>query len=163
METAGYEMHEVNGKNGKARTGQCSGQGLSIGSKRTQFKQGHHGGRKLGSQNQITRVLKDAVLLAAEAAGDLSGIENLSESGVEHGKNGLVGYLLWASKTQPKAFISLLGRLLPMQVNVDRYSQTIYKSYQEVSIALGDHGLSLDTIEKLKKIDLKPDPVEEEE
>ena len=52
------------------------------------------------------------MLLAAEEAGDLSGIarEDLSKEGVEQGKDGLVGYLRWAAKCEPKAFLHILGK-----------------------------------------------------
>lgn len=32
------------------------------------------------------------------------------------GKDGLVGYCLWLARKQPKSFATLLGRVLPMQV-----------------------------------------------
>ena len=58
------------------------------------------GGRKRGLPNKTTALLKDAVLQAAEAAGD---------------KEGMVGYLPTQAKQNPTAFISLLGRVLPLQ------------------------------------------------
>jgi hypothetical protein len=127
------------------------------------FKKGD--GRNItraGAQNKTTRVLKDAMLLAAEECGDLSGIKDLSQEGVENGKDGLVGYLRWAAKCEPKSFISLLGRLLPTQAKVDTFAQTVYKSYHEVSTAFADRGLSLEAIEKLKQIDLQPDLIGED-
>ena len=78
---------DTNGKddaNDKPRTGR----GLSVGSRPTQFQKGHRG-RQLGSTNAVTRLLKDAVLMAAETS-ELSG----------GGK--LVGYLRWASENEPK-------------------------------------------------------------
>ena len=50
-------------------------------------------GREKGGHNKTTRILKDAMLLAAEECGDLSGIprEDLSQEGVERAKDGLVG------------------------------------------------------------------------
>ena len=50
--------------------------------------------------NKTTALLKDAVLQAAEAAGD---------------KEGMVGYLTTQAKQNPTAFMSLLGRVLPLQ------------------------------------------------
>ena len=58
------------------------------------------GGRRRGSVNKTTALLKDAVLQAAEAAGD---------------KEGMVGYLTTQAKQNPTAFMSLLGRVLPLQ------------------------------------------------
>jgi hypothetical protein len=143
-------LNDTNGANGKTRTKQNSGQGLSPGSKAHYFKKGH-GGRKIGSTNTVTRVLKEAVILAAESSGDLS----------DHGKGKLTGYLKWASREHPKAFLGLLGRLLPIQQVVDSYTQTIYKSYEQVDIEMRHQGLSLDAIERLKKIDLTPPDVDD--
>ena len=58
------------------------------------------GGRRRGSVNKTTALLKDAVLQAAERAGD---------------KEGMVGYLTTQAMQNPAAFMSLLGRVLPLQ------------------------------------------------
>ena len=42
-----------------------------------------------------------------------------------------------------------------MQIQVESKSDIIYK-YHEVSVALADHGISLDSIQKLKEIEFKP-------
>jgi hypothetical protein len=138
---------DTNGKddaNDKPRTGR----GLSVGSRPTQFQKGHRG-RQLGSTNAVTRLLKDAVLMAAETS-ELSG----------GGK--LVGYLRWASENEPKAFMALLSKLLPLQHSVDRFTQTVYRSYEQINLELGHHGLSLEVIEKIKSIDVSAPDVDEE-
>lgn len=58
-------------------------------------------GRPKGSVNKTTALLKDAILQAAEEAGD---------------KEGMVGYLKTQAKNNPGPFMSLLGKVLPMQV-----------------------------------------------
>ena len=60
------------------------------------------GGRKKGTPNKTTALLKDAILQAATNAG---------------GRKGLVGYLTTLAKTEPSAFAGLLGKVLPMQVS----------------------------------------------
>ena len=62
-------------------------------------------GRPKGSTNKTTALLKEAILLAAEQVG-----ENGS------GKDGLVGYLREVARADAKAFSSLLGRVIPLQV-----------------------------------------------
>ena len=62
--------------------------------------QGKHGPQK------STIVLKEAILLAAEQAG---------EDG--KGKDGLTGYLRRVAAEDVKAFASLLGKVLPLQVS----------------------------------------------
>lgn len=58
-------------------------------------------GRPKGVPNKSTALLKDAILQAATLAG---------------GKDGLVGYLQRQADAEPKAFLPLLGKVLPMQI-----------------------------------------------
>jgi hypothetical protein len=58
-------------------------------------------GRAKGTPNKTTALLKDAILQAAEGAG---------------GKEGLVGYLTAQAEANPGPFLTLLGKVLPMQV-----------------------------------------------
>ncbi len=66
------------------------------------------GGRVAGTPNKITSLLKDAILQAAELAGN-----DLEK------KEGLIGYLKAQAIAQPAAFMTLLGKVLPMQINAD--------------------------------------------
>jgi len=61
-------------------------------------------GRPKGSLNKTTALLKDAILMAAENAGNKVGSE------------GLVSYLEHQAVENPAPFIGLLGKVLPMQV-----------------------------------------------
>lgn len=61
-------------------------------------------GRPKGSQNKTTALLKDAILQAAEKAG---------------GSQGLVGYLTLQAAENPAAFMTLLGKVLPLQIQGD--------------------------------------------
>lgn len=65
------------------------------------------GGRRAGTPNKTTALLKDAILQAAEQAGD---------------PEGLVGYLRTQAKANPGPFMSLLGKVLPMQITGDKDS-----------------------------------------
>jgi hypothetical protein len=62
-------------------------------------------GRKAGTPNKTTALLKDAILQATADAG---------------GKDGLVGYLTAQAKrslkSNPAPYMGLLGRVLPLQV-----------------------------------------------
>ena len=62
-------------------------------------------GRKKGTPNKTTALLKDAILKAAKQAGNKVGDE------------GLVSYLVQQAEENPNAFMPLLGKVLPMQVN----------------------------------------------
>jgi hypothetical protein len=59
------------------------------------------GGRKKGTPNKISSALKEAILEAAEQAG---------------GEDGIVGYLVVQAHANPVAFMSLLGKVLPMTI-----------------------------------------------
>lgn len=61
-------------------------------------------GRPKGTPNKITALLKDAILRAAENAGN------------EVGDEGLVSYLEAQADKNPVAFMSLLGKVLPLQI-----------------------------------------------
>lgn len=65
-------------------------------------------GRPKGAANKTTGLLKDAILLAAKEVG---------EDG--EGKGGLKGYLRRVANNDVKAFASLMGRVLPLQVTGD--------------------------------------------
>jgi Family of unknown function (DUF5681) len=75
------------------------------------FKPGQSGnpkGRAQGSQNKVTRALKEAILIAAERAGFKLKPE------VAETEGGLVGYLEVVAVQEVGAFCSLLGKVLPM-------------------------------------------------
>lgn len=73
-------------------------------------------GRPKGSPNKTTALLKDAIIEAAIAAGD--------------GK-GLTGYLETQARQQPVAFMTLLGKVLPMQVTGDGGGPVMFKTVYE--------------------------------
>jgi hypothetical protein len=56
--------------------------------------------------NVMARDLKQAVLKAAQRVGFDA-----------NGKDGIEGYLMWAARKEPKAFITLLGRVLPHTIH----------------------------------------------
>lgn len=62
-------------------------------------------GRPKGSPNKTTAVLKEAIIAAAEVIG---------RDG--KGKDGLTGYCCYLAQDEPKAFATLLGRVLPTQL-----------------------------------------------
>ncbi|WP_139413110.1 hypothetical protein [Bartonella mastomydis] len=61
-------------------------------------------GRVKGVQNKNTRLLKEAIIKAAELAGN------------EYGNEGLVSYLKKQAVKCPAAYLALLGKVLPLQV-----------------------------------------------
>jgi hypothetical protein len=78
-------------------------------------------GRKPGVPNKTTGLLRDVIIRAAEEAG---------------GKGGIVGYLTQQAKKHPAAFLALIGRVLPLQVQ-DRDTseqvvvQIVYHDYPD--------------------------------
>ena len=93
-------------------------------------------GRRRGSINKTTGLLKEAILLAAELEGDVSlqDAKNSAllyrESDKEAAKKrgGLLGYLRYIARVHPQSFVGLLNRVLPMQVRVDARSETVYRT-----------------------------------
>lgn len=72
------------------------------------------GGRKPGTPNKITALLKDEILQAAENA---------------H-QDGRVGYLTEQARENPQAFMTLLGKVLPTQVQGPGKDGEIYMIVQ---------------------------------
>lgn len=76
------------------------------------------GGRKKGTPNKHTALLKDAILAAGANAGKGEGLE---------------GYLTSQAVLNPNAFLSLLGKVLPLQIAGDKDNpvgvlfQTVYE------------------------------------
>lgn len=71
-------------------------------------------GRKKGSQNRITRELKDMIL---EALGEAGG----------------VGYLTGQAEKNPAAFLTLVGKVLPMTVSADGGLKKLVIEWQDSS------------------------------
>lgn len=65
-------------------------------------------GRPKGSQNKTTKAVKDMILAALDKAG---------------GED----YLARQSEENPTAFMSLLGRVLPMQVDANLTGKVVHK------------------------------------
>jgi len=61
------------------------------------------GGRKKGTPNKTTALLKDAILKAAQEAGGGD-------------DDGLKNYLVVQARENPAPFMALLGKVLPLQV-----------------------------------------------
>lgn len=72
-------------------------------------------GRKKGVPNKTTRLLKEAILKAAEAAGE------------KHGPDGMVSYLTHQAEKNPGPFLALLGKVLPMTVVGDADNPLVTK------------------------------------
>lgn len=84
-------------------------------------------GRPKGAVNKTTALLKDAILKAAEAAGN------------KYGKEGMVSYLTAQADENPAAFMSLLGKVLPMQVIGDQENPlTVVTKIELVPFGNGD-------------------------
>ncbi|MEH6743895.1 hypothetical protein [Hyphomonas sp.] len=83
-------------------------------------------GRKKGSVAPATKLLKDAILEAAAAVGS-----------DDKGKGKLVGYLTERAKDQPVAFMSMLGRVMPMQVTGPEDDEG---NYQEIRVSFVGSG-----------------------
>ena len=109
-------------------------------------------GRKPGSRNKTTRVLKEAILLAAELEG---------RDG--QGTDGLLGYLRRIAAEDFRVFAMLLGRVLPLQVEnkTDMRVEVTYQTVEEVRRELEERGISIDAVKRVlyqpsEKIDKVP-------
>ena len=89
----------------------------------TQIGRAKTGGRKKGTPNKITALLKDAILKAATDAGN----------------GDLAKYLQTQAEKNPTAFLGLLGKVLPMQVggNPDNPVEMVHK-IERIIVSPGD-------------------------
>ena len=106
------------------------------------FKKGHEklGGRKVGSINRSTKLLKEAVLLAAELEGSN-----------QRGKDRLVGFLRMVAREDLRGFVMLLGRVLPLQVEsrTDERAEVPYRTVEEVRHELEALGITFDVVSRI--------------
>ena len=112
-------------------------------------------GRRSGSANKTTTLLKEAVLLAADLEGDVSlqrlkGTALHGESEEEAAKRGgLIGYLRFLARKYPQAFATLLGKVLPLQVRVEARTETVYRTVSEIREELERRGIPLEAVAPL--------------
>jgi hypothetical protein len=102
-------------------------------------------GRPKGSKNQMTVVLKEAILLAAEQS--------------KHSKDGsLAGYLTHLADNKPELFVPLLARVMLLQEKeLDKTAKqrgrpverVVYRSVEEVRAALIAAGLPVHKVDML--------------
>ena len=94
-------------------------------------------GRKGGSVNKTPRLLKEAIMMAAE----LEGFDN-------HGKDQLVGFLRRVAREDLRSFVMLLGRVLPLQVETKggMTVEVTYRSIDEVRRELSHRGVDVEVI-----------------
>jgi hypothetical protein len=139
-------------------------------------------GRKPGSANKTTPLLKDAILLAGCVAGDrlveLEIIERHARDAAENDspesagelkqaveKHGpLVGYLSWLALGYPNVFGPLLGRVLPLQVRIDSHKEVVYRTVEEIQQDIDALKLPMDRLAPLleKYVSLERDTQIEE-
>ncbi|WP_202617164.1 MULTISPECIES: hypothetical protein [unclassified Rhizobium] len=75
------------------------------------------GGRQRGTPNKMTSVLKDAILKAAENAGG----------------GDIVDYLTTQAKENPGPFMTLLGKVLPLQIGGDPENPLIARRVRDLT------------------------------
>jgi hypothetical protein len=126
-------------------------------------------GRRKGTPNKVGALLKDEILQAAELEGDVDNhsaeykaiYEDIDAEAAKRG--GRLGWLRWLARTEPVAFSSLLGKILPTQVNVTAFNEAVYESVDQVREEMIKEGLSLDAVRVvLDNIEYReiPPPVE---
>ena len=99
-------------------------------------------GRDVGQVNRYTRVLKEAIIIAAE----------------EHGRNGngkdkLIGFMRKVIDEDLRTFCMLMGRAMPLQVETreDGPKEVIYATVDEVKREMASKGISFDVMIRMMR------------
>jgi hypothetical protein len=113
------------------------------------FGPGNPPPNRKGSINKHTRILKDAIMLAAELEG---------EDGAGKGK--LTGFMRKVARDDLRAFCMLLGRVIPLQVEQktidDTPKSTTYRSVEDVKRELASRGIDMDVMFRIVQAEPKP-------
>jgi hypothetical protein len=113
---------------------------------RTASRSDTFGGQNVGSLNDATKLLNEAILRAAELEGSDGA-----------GKGKLVGFLRRVAKEDPRAFVKLLGTAFPLQAESSTDSVEVrYRTVEEVRRDLDERGITYDVLKRL----LDPEQVE---
>jgi hypothetical protein len=109
-------------------------------------------GRPVGAYNRYTRVIKEALIIAAELEGS---------NGKGAGK--LIGFMRSVAREDKRAFCMMMARAMPLQVEnrvMEVKEQVVYKGIEEVQRELESRGISLRVMFELMKSE--PDPMGED-
>jgi len=90
-------------------------------------------GSRRGKSNRVSTLLKDAILYAAAA-----------EGADGNGMDGLIGYLRTSARTERKAFLGLLGKVIPLHlVSETQTLDPVFQSKEELLEALRQRGVKI--------------------
>jgi len=111
-------------------------------------------GRKKGTPNKRTRLLKDAIMAAAEIVGHVRWEEHQNAKGqrflrrIVDGQDGLEGYMQFLAIEHPSSFTSLLRAVLPYHISgtLKADLNQPYRSTEEVREALRERGFPVDKL-----------------
>jgi hypothetical protein len=133
-------------------------------------------GRPVGFKHVHTKILQDALLLAAEYEGDQDLYEaSLKDKRVRRHlqqkydeftaaaekRHGLVGYLRWVAREFPAVFCGLLAKLLPLQIRSDLSNEVVYQTVDDIQRDIKARKLPLERIAPLLLENMNLDKTEE--
>jgi len=105
------------------------------------FKKGEAPGRLVGAKARYTRVIKEAIIIAAEEYG---------KNG--HGKDKLIGFMRKVIEEDLKTFCMMMARAMPLQIEtreMETKSDAVYKSMDEVKREFASRGLDFEVVFRL--------------
>jgi hypothetical protein len=98
-----------------------------------EFRKSKPMGRPKGSQGKSTKLIREAILLAAECEGSDG-----------KGKEGLLGYCRMLAREHPPVFTNLLAKMIPLQVQGNIVHEV--KTHNDVIVELQKRGLPSQSI-----------------
>jgi hypothetical protein len=117
-------------------------------------------GRPPGAQARITRILKEAILQAAQTVGKprIKRGKDGRILKVERGAGGLDGYLEHLALNEPRVFGGLLNRILPVSIKAEVTDKKVYKTFDQLRAELKARGIPVDEMvaeERAKVVKLR--------
>jgi hypothetical protein len=117
------------------------------------MKRPEKSGRKPGTPNVVTGLVKEAIIIAAEFAGNYFANKPGTKAHPHYVHKtelaGMAAYLAQQAIEYPRSFMPLVARVLPLQINMktEKTAKVVYRNVDEMREALRSRGFDEATID----------------
>jgi hypothetical protein len=111
-------------------------------------------GRPKGSVNKITRTMKDAAVAAAVELGELPRKDWAKAAKVAHPGEGMKGFFMNMIIEQPKSFMAVLARIMPLHVIAASDGEK-WATREQMQARLREAGMPENLVDFMKPVDVR--------